>query len=293
MRTPVGSVEIEYKLIGPANGETLVLVAGIFQQLSFWPRPFLNQLADAGFQVLIHDNRDVGFSTRESRPAPDLAEVLSGNLTGVNYTLEDMAGDTAGLIETLGLSPAHVLGHSMGGMIAQRVATVFPERVRSLTLFGTNPNDGVSGQSSPEFLALAAQPPSGDPVKEQENALTAYRICIEPEPVDETALSAFAQSQAERAPNLYMQCIPAVIASTITGTSSSPTHAEKLQSIGVPALVIHGTGDLAIAFDGGERLAELIPNSRLVALEGMGHFSLNPARWTLMAEAIIEHLLQG
>jgi pimeloyl-ACP methyl ester carboxylesterase len=120
-------------------------VAGIFQQLSFWPRPFLDQLADAGFRVLIHDNRDVGYSTRESRPAPDLAEVLSGNLTGVNYTLDGLAGDTAGLVETLGLSPAHVVGYSMGGMIAQRIATAFPDRVRSLTLFGTNPCDGVSG----------------------------------------------------------------------------------------------------------------------------------------------------
>jgi pimeloyl-ACP methyl ester carboxylesterase len=157
-----------------------------------------------------------------------------------------MAGDTTGLIDTLGLSPAYVVGHSMGGMIAQRIATGFPDRVRSLTLFGTNPCDGMSGQSSPEFLALAAQPPSGDPVEDRETTLTAYRICVEPDPVDDAALTALFQSQADRAPNPFMQCIPAVIASTIAGTSSSPTHGERLESLEMPTLVLHGTGDLPL-----------------------------------------------
>lgn len=293
MRAQVGEIEIEYELIGSEDGEPMVLVAGIFQQLSFWPSSFLDQLVNAGFRVLIHDNRDVGFSTRESRPAPDLAEVLSGNLSGVNYNLSDMAEDTAGLIEVLGLSPAHVVGHSMGGMIAQRVATGFPERVRSLTLFGTNPCDGVTGQSSPEFLALAAVPPSGDPEKDWETALAAYRICVEPEAIDDAALAALLKSQTDRAPNPEMQCIPALIATVVASTSSSPTYSEELGSLEIPTLVIHGTGDRAVAFDGGEKLAELIPHARLVPLEGMGHFPLDPQRWTAMADAIIEHSLKG
>ena len=293
MRAQVGEIEIEYELIGPDGGEPIVLIAGIFQQLSFWPSSFLDQLSSAGFRVLVHDNRDVGFSTRESRPAPDLAELLSGDMSGVNYTLSDMAADTAGLIDLLGLSPAHVVGHSMGGMIAQRVATMFPERVRSLTLFGTNPNDNVTGQSSPEFLALAARPPSGDPEKDWETALEAHRICIEPETADEATLAAFLQTQVDRAPNPEMQCVPAIIASVFTATSSSPTYSEELQSLGIPTLVIHGTGDLAVAFDGGEKLSELIPNARLVALEGMGHISLDPNRWRVMADAIVEHALSA
>jgi hypothetical protein len=103
----------------------------------------------------------------------------------------------------------------------------------------------LAGQSSPEFLALAAEPPSGDPVKDRETTLKAYRICVEPDPVHVAALTAM--FQADRAPNQFLLCIPAVIASTITGISSSPTHVERLQSLEMPTLDIHGTGDLAIA----------------------------------------------
>ena len=130
MRAQVGEIEIEYELIGPDGGEPIVLIAGIFQQLSFWPSSFLDQLSSAGFRVLSPSTIAMwAFRPRESRPAPDLAELLSGDMSGVNYTLSDMAADTAGLIDLLGLSPAHVVGHSMGGMIAQRVATTFPEKV--------------------------------------------------------------------------------------------------------------------------------------------------------------------
>jgi pimeloyl-ACP methyl ester carboxylesterase len=100
-------------------------------------------------------------------------------------------------------------------------------------------------------------------------------------------------NSADRAPKPLMQCIPAVIASTVAGTSWAPTHVERLQSLETPTLIIHGTGDLAIGFDGGEKLAELIPRARLVALEGMGHFPLDPSRWTVMAEAIAEHSFKG
>lgn len=170
MRAQVADIDIEYELVGPEDGQPIVLIAGIFQQLSFWPAPFLSQLADAGPQVVIHDNRDVGLSTRESRSAPDLMTVLGGDHTGVNYTLSDMAADTAGLIEFLGFESAHVLGHSMGGAIAQR---------------------------------------------------------------------------------------------------------------------------LAIAVDGGQRLAELIPNARLVAIDGMGHFPLAAERWATIADAVIAHALKN
>jgi pimeloyl-ACP methyl ester carboxylesterase len=293
MRTHVGDIEIEYELVGPEDGEPIVLVAGVFQQLSFWPEPFLVQLADAGLRVLIHDNRDVGFSTRESRTPPDLATILEGDVCGVNYTLSDMAADTAGLIEVLGFESAHVLGHSMGGSIAQRVAIEFPRRVRSLVLFGTRPGDGVTGESSQEFLREAMRPPSGDPQQRWEAALEGYRICVAPEPVDEVELAAFLQTQADRAPNPYMQCLAAATASEIAGMSSSPTHIEELQSLQHPTLVIHGADDRVIAADGGERLAELIPNARLVVVEGMGHFPLAAGRWTTIADAVIDHVLKG
>jgi pimeloyl-ACP methyl ester carboxylesterase len=289
MRAQVGELDIEYELLGPEDGEPIVLVAGVFQQLSFWPTSFLNQLVGAGFRVLIHDNRDVGLSTRESRPAPDIGNVLSGDVTGVNYSLSDMAADTAGLIDVLGLKPAHVVGHSMGGMIAQRVAIEFPESVSTLTLFATNASDGVTGQTSPEFLSFVLTPPSGDAEAAWKNALEGYRLCVLPEHADEETLAAFLQLQAKRAPNPAMQCIPAAVAGQITGLNSSPTHLENLSALKVSTLVIHGTGDTVITFDGGEKLADVIPRARLTALEGMGHFPLDPGRWSTIAAAIIEH----
>ena len=102
-----------------------MLVAGVFQQLSFWPAHFVARLAAAGLRVILHDNRDMGLSTRESRPPPDITALSRGDLSGVNYTLSDMAADTVGLVETLGFESAHVLGHSMGGVIAQRMAIEF------------------------------------------------------------------------------------------------------------------------------------------------------------------------
>lgn len=293
MRAQVGDVEIEYELIGPEDGQPIVLVCGIFQQLSFWPAAFVAQLADAGLRVLIFDNRDVGLSTRESRPAPDLMTVLGGDHSGVNYTLSDMATDTAGLIETLGFESAHVFGHSMGGAIAQRVAIEFPHRVRTLTLFASPSLDGVTGQSSPEFLALATRPPSTDPDEEWEANVAAYRICVEPDPVDEVALTAFARVQADRAPNPEMQCIPALLASMTAGLASSPTHMDQLQALEHATLVVHGTGDVAVGADGGERLADLIPDARYVALDGMGHVPLSDERWAIIADAVIAHALKA
>jgi pimeloyl-ACP methyl ester carboxylesterase len=289
MRAQLGEVAIEYEVFGPADGPPIVLIAGIFQQLTFWPAAFVDQLVDAGFRVVVLDNRDVGLSTLETRPAPDLMTVLGGDASGVNYTLSDMAADTAGLIDALGFESAHVFGHSMGGMIAQRLAIEFPHRVRSLTLFGTGPSDGVSGQSSPEFLALAIAPVPTDPDEMWETSLAAYRICVVPDPVDEDELATFARAQLDRAPNPQMQCLPAILGSAAAGLASSPTHIEELQALEHPTLVIHGTGDLAVAVDGGERLAEVIPDAKFVPLEGMGHVPLAPGRWKTIGDAVIAH----
>jgi pimeloyl-ACP methyl ester carboxylesterase len=291
-RTQVGEIEVEYELFGPQDGEPMVLVTGVFQQLSFWPTPFLDQLTGAGFRVLIHDNRDVGFSTRESRPAPDLEKVLTGDTSEVDYTLSDMAADSAGLTHVLGLGPTHVVGHSMGGMIAQRVATEFPGGVHSLTLFGTRVNDGLSGETDPDFLSTVLTPSSGNEQEDWKNALEGYRLCVLPEHANDDALAAFLQIQVSRPPNPKTQCIAAVIEAQIAGVSSSPSHIENLRALKTPTLVIHGTGDIVIAFDGGEKLAEVTPQARLAAYEGMGHFPLDPKRWTAIASAIIDHARQ-
>src|SRR5262249_20532091 len=137
MRARVGDIEVEYELLGPEAGEPLVLICGMYQQLTSWPEPFLDELTAAGFQVLVFDNRDVGLSTWETRPAPDVLAVFGGDISTVNYTSYDLAADTVGLMDAVGWDSAHVFGHSMGSGIAQLVATEYPERVRTLTLFGS------------------------------------------------------------------------------------------------------------------------------------------------------------
>ncbi len=124
-------------------------------------------------------------------------------------------------------------------------------------------------------------------------ALEGYRICVAPDPVDEVKLEAFLQAQVDRSPNAQMQCIPAVLSSINSATTSSPTYLEELQALGHRTLVIHGTGDLAVAADGGERLSELIPQSRFMPIEKMGHFPLDQERWATIADAVIVHTLRS
>lgn len=289
MRVMVGDIEVEYVLTGPEDGTPIVLICGLLQPLTFWPSAFTATLAAAGFRVLAFDNRDAGRSSYETRPAPDLAAVLGGDLSGVNYTLSDMAADVVGLMRAIGWETAHVLGHSMGSDIASRVAIEHPEAVRTLTLFAGKPLDGRHGGQSPEFLEALLAPTPADEAGRLEHAMASYRVCIAPEPVDESALEMFTRDQFLYGANPASQHLPAVLATTRRGLGTDPTHQELLTRISAPTLVVHGTGDLVVFPDGGVRLAELIPEATLVTIEGMGHQSQDPARWQTIAEAVITH----
>jgi pimeloyl-ACP methyl ester carboxylesterase len=290
MRAVVGDIELEYETHGPDDGQPLVLICGIYQQLSFWPDEFLDELTAAGLRVIVFDNRDVGLSTREPRPVPELISVLGGDISGVNYTLYDMAADTVGLIGALGYDDAHVLGHSMGANIAQLVATEYPERVRTLTLFAGTPVGLETGATSQRVIEALMQPTPADEAGRLARVMNVYGLCIEPEPIDEVPLETYVRRQIYRAPNPDMQCLPASIAAGVLAQQSTPTHEEKLRALSHRTLVLHGTGDLFVGHDGGEQLADLVPDAKLVTLVGMGHMPLDPQRWSTMAAAIVDHV---
>lgn len=289
MRATVGDIEIEYVLAGPEDGAPLVLICGLLQPLTFWPSAFTASLAAAGFRVLTFDNRDVGRSSYENRPAPDLGAVLGGDLSGVNYTLSDMAADAVGLMRTIGWDTAHVFGHSMGADIATRLAIEHPDAVRTLTLFVGKPLDGRHGGQSAEFLGALLAPMPADDAGRFDHAVAMYRVCLAPEPVDESALEQFTREQFGQGANPGSQHLPAVLATTRIGLGTDPTHQELLTRISAPTLVVHGTGDVVVFPDGGVRLAELIPAATLVTIEGMGHQSQDPARWQAITDAVTDH----
>ncbi len=289
MRATVGDIEVEYVLTGPEDGTPIVLVCGLWQSLTLWPSVFTTALAAAGFRVLTFDNRDAGRSSYETRPAPDLAAVSRGDLSGVNYTLSDMAADVVGLMRAIGWETAHVLGHSMGAEIAQRLAIEHPEAVRTLTLFASKPLDGSHGRQAPEFLDCLLAPMPTDEAAWVEHNMATYRICIAPEPVDESALEAFTREQFLYGANPASQHLPAVLATTRLGLGTDPTHQELLTQLSTPTLMVHGTGDRVVFPDGGVRLAELIPAATLVTIDGMGHQPQDPERWQAIAEAVISH----
>jgi pimeloyl-ACP methyl ester carboxylesterase len=217
--------------------------------------------------------------------------VFGGDISTVNYTSYDLAADTVALMDAIGWDSAHVLGHSMGAGIAQLVATEYPERVRTLTLFGGAPFDGVSGRADDRFVAFVITPVADDDEARWQRTLESYRIVFEPAIADEDDLIAYSRRQFDRAQNPRMQCVTASRAAQEIALASSPTHDDKLRALPHRTLVLHGTGDLAVAFDGGEVLAALIPDAKLIPLDGMGHMTIEPKYLSTMARAIIEHAL--
>jgi pimeloyl-ACP methyl ester carboxylesterase len=181
-RAAVGDLEIAYESFGDSANPPLLLVMGLATQMLGWDERFCIRLADHGFRVIRFDNRDIGLSTHLSEAGvPDVAALLGGdqNSPAPPYTLLDMARDTAGLLDALGLESAHVVGASMGGMIAQQLAVGRPDRVRSLTSIMSTPCREV-GQARPEAMAVLFLPPPRDSNQAAERALQVYRVIGSP-----------------------------------------------------------------------------------------------------------------
>ncbi|GAA3585170.1 alpha/beta hydrolase [Nonomuraea rosea] len=274
-------IEVVYERFGDPEAPPVLLVMGAGGQMIAWHEGFCAELVAQGLQAIRFDNRDVGLSTHfHDAPVPDLPAVLAGDLSSVSYTLSDMAGDTVGLLDALGLDSAHLVGASMGGMIAQTAAIEHPGRVGSLTSIMSSTGDGSVGQPHPEALAALAGPPATTREEVIEQWVRASRVVRSPgfEP-DEATLR-------ERVGLAYDRSFdPTGMIRQAVAVVASGDRTALLGSLDLPALIVHGADDVLCDVSGGRATADAIPGAELVVIDGMGH-DLPRALWPGLAARI-------
>lgn len=282
---PAG-IELAYECFGEADAPPVLLIMGVGAQMLSWHEGFCAELVARGLRVIRFDNRDVGLSTHlTGAPAPDFQAALAGDTSSAAYNLSDMAADTVGLMEALGLESAHLVGASMGGYIAQTVAIEYPGRVRSLTsMLSTTGNPGV-GQPAPETMAsLFGAPPPRNRDEAMEQAVTIFRTIGSPGyPLDEGEVRARAGLAYDRSYDLAGMLRQSI------AVLASGDRTERLRTVRAPTLVIHGKEDRMTEVSGGLATAAAIPGAELVVIEGMGHNLPRPL-WPRLAALIAGHV---
>lgn len=280
---PVNGIDIGYETHGDPDGEPLLLVMGLGAQLIAWPLELCEALVDRGFFVIRYDNRDTGLSTRFEDAAGDFmstfAQAAQGEPVEVAYRLSDMAADGMALLDHLGIESAHVVGASMGGMLAQTMAIEHPSRVRTLTSIMSTTGDPDVGQPTPEAMGLLLRPAPTTREEAIEAGVAGSRAIGSPEHFDEAVARQRSTDAYDRAFN------PAGVARQLLAIMASGSRAEGLAQLDVPTVVIHGDVDPLVTPSGGHRTAELIPGAELLMIEGMGH-DLPPAVLGPVVEAI-------
>jgi len=281
-------IDIEYETFGSPDDPAMLLIMGLGGQLIVWDDELCRRLAAHGLHVIRFDNRDVGLSTKfDDAPLPDMMAVLQGDRSSVAYTLDDMAADAVGLLDALGIAKAHVVGVSMGGMIAQLLAIDHPERVLSLASIMSTTGDPSVGAPTPEAMAILMRPPE----QEREAVIAAevdtHKVLGSPGfDIDEERTRRRATAAYDR--SFY----PAGTARQLGAVVGATDRTERLSHLDVPAVVIHGSADPLVTPSGGEATAKAIPGAELITIEGMGH-ELPPESWPTVVEAIVGNAEQG
>ena len=280
----VGEIEIAYETFGDPSNPAVLLVMGLATQMIAWHEDFCAELAGRGFHVIRFDNRDVGRSTAlRHLPAPTIRQLALRSKKAAGYTLSDMAADAVGLLDQLGIERAHIVGASMGGMIAQTIAIEHPQRVLSLCSIMSNTGSRLAGQPKlATYRVLLAVPPAD---REQfiEHVLKMYRVIGSPGfDRDEDDLRDIAGRSYDRGRN------PAGSGRQLAAIISSGDRTEGLRGVRVPTVVIHGTKDPLVRPSGGRATARAVPGARLVKIEGMGH-DLPRQAWPRIIDAIAEN----
>jgi pimeloyl-ACP methyl ester carboxylesterase len=280
----VGDVELAFETFGSPAAPAMLLVMGLATQMLGWRAAFCAQLAERGFHVIRYDNRDVGRSTKfSSHRPPTVGQLLRRDASAAAYTIADMAADGAGLLDCLGIERAHVVGASMGGMIAQTIAARHPERALSLASIMSNTGARWSGQPSlGVYSVLLKRAPRDREGFVAHQLRMLERIGSPGFPRDEDDLREMASASFERGYD------PAGSGRQLAAILASGDRSAELRSIDVPTVVIHGTKDKLVAPSGGRATAKAIRGARLVTIEGMGH-DLPRGAWPRIVEAIAEN----
>ncbi|MBX7535202.1 alpha/beta fold hydrolase [Qipengyuania sp. GH1] len=271
-KATANGIEIYYEEQGDPSAPAMLLIMGFGAQLTLWPDELVDELAGKGFRVIRYDNRDIGLSHKfDGVKAPGLVKMTVmgklGLMPKVPYTLADMAADAVGLLDALGIAKAHIVGASMGGMIAQHVAAKYPDRCLSFTqVFSTTGNPRLPAAKKEALQALVTRPKSDEEEALVEHGIMLARTIGSPgypsaeERLRDRTLTSVRRNYYPEGPTRHLSAIVA------DGDRSA-----MLREITVPTLVLHGEDDPLVPCEGGRDTAACIPGARLKTIPGWGH----------------------
>jgi pimeloyl-ACP methyl ester carboxylesterase len=280
-------IRIEYETFGDRLQPALLLIMGLGAQMIFWDDDFCREIASRGFRVIRFDNRDCGLSTHfPEKGVPDVPEAvaaaLSGGTVDSSYSLADMAADAVALLDGLGIARAHVVGASMGGMIAQTIAVNHPARVLSLTSIMSTTGNPELPPAKPEALSVLLTPTPSDRAEFLDHMVQSFRTIGSP---------GFALDEAgfrDRVGRAFDRSYdPGGVARQLVAALADGNRKPRLRSVQAPTVVIHGKEDPLVPVEAGIDTADGIPGARLVVIDGMGH-DLPRGVWPQIVDAIAE-----
>jgi pimeloyl-ACP methyl ester carboxylesterase len=272
--------ELCYETFGSPDDPPLLLVMGLGTQMVGWPDGFCEQLAARGFHAIRFDNRDIGRSTHlRDRPVPTIKQLALRDKRAAAYSLGDMAQDAVDLLDHLGIERAHVVGASMGGMIAQLVAARHQDRTLSLASIMSNTGHRFRGMPGLRVYPIFFRRPTLERDGAIEAAVSTFRLIGSPGLFDEDELRRIVSLSYDRGYD------PAGAARQLAAIVTSSDRAPELAHVTVPTVVIHGTKDRMVTPSGGRATARAIPGAQLVMIEGMGH-DLPASLWDRIVGAI-------
>lgn len=294
MKVRANNISIEVEDTGADGGQAgrpvVLLIMGLGMQLVAWPPAMVDALVDAGFRVVRMDNRDIGLSQHfDELGVPNLLwesmKLRMGMAVRAPYRVHDLAADSIGVLDALGIAKAHVVGASMGGMVAQRVALAAPSRVGTLTSIMSSSGARYLPGPKPQVLrAMFSRPASQTEEAILDHYVQLFRVIGSPGfPLDEAALRERIRIGLRRSYH------PAGTLRQLAAVGADVSRADELAQLKPPTLVIHGTEDPLVPFACGQDTARRIPGARLVAVRGMGH-DLPPGVVERILEPLIPHL---